>query len=396
MSKKRIQTDIPPVDIQKVNQVIPDDYDSLNAKNAAKVIRGLELNELLIATAHELGSKQRRSVMRVALSKLLKNPQALALKEQYQREAEEGFTILQIGETGVGKSETINSLFGEEIAKTNPFRAETKSVTPFEGKYRNVKYTIYDTPGLGEWNIGDLQLDEMYLSLMKEQCSLPDVLWYVLRLDDNRIRAGDAKVLELVRQNFGDAIWDRMMIVFTHADRLASAKEFQKFFDGRTQTVNDLITQITDGGVHGVPAVAVANGHKQTPDGKSWLGELFTTAFVRLNPERQNAFLLAFAMDLEIPEPQPPQPKVQEDYTDDEATEEIGEQEKRIELTEEQAERVKEKSVGISDVLTGAVLGGQIGATIDAATGGATLGLATVIGTVIGGVSSFLDWLLDR
>ena len=91
MSQKRTRTDIPPVDIQKVNQVIPDDYDSLNAKNAAKAIRGLGLDELLIATTHELRSKQRRSVVRVALSKLFKNPQALALKEQYQREAQEGF-----------------------------------------------------------------------------------------------------------------------------------------------------------------------------------------------------------------------------------------------------------------------------------------------------------------
>ena len=236
---------------------------------------------------------------------------------------------------------------------------------------------------------------EMYLSLMKEQCPLPDVLWYVLKLDDNRIRTGDAKVLELIRQNFGDAIWNRTMIVFTHSDRLTSPKEFQEYFEGRTQTVNDVIAQITNGEVQGIPAAAVANGHKRTLDGKNWLGELFTTSFERLNPERQNAFLLAFAMDLEIPEPQPPEPKLQEPETHirEEATEEIGGHEKRIELTEEQVERVKEKSTGTSRVLAGALLGAQVGAAIDAAMGGVGLGIPTIIGAVVGGISVFLEWL---
>ena len=199
MSKKISQTDIPKVDIQEVNQAISDDYDELNAKNAAKAIRSLELDELLIATAHELRSKKRRSVIRTALSKIKKSPEALALKEEYQREAQKGFTILQVGQTGVGKSSTINSLFskdGEKIVKTNKFRPETKSVTPFKGTYNNVNYTIYDTPGLQEPNIDGRKLDDKYLSLMTEQCRLPDVLWYVLKLDDHRV----TDILEIVQQ----------------------------------------------------------------------------------------------------------------------------------------------------------------------------------------------------
>ena len=394
MSGKSTRTHIPQVDIQKVNQAISDDYDSLNAKNAVKAIRNLELDELLIVSMHESHRKQRRSVMRAVLSKILKSPQALELKDEYQREAQEGFTILQVGQTGVGKSSTINSLFDKEVATTNRFETETRSVTPFEGTHYDVKYTIYDTPGLGEWSTGDVELDEKYLSLMKEQCASPDVLWYVLRLETH-VTEADRNALELIHQNFGDAIWDRTMIVFTHSDRLISPEEFQEFFDRKTNIVNQGITEITNGKVQGVPAVAVANGHKQTPDGKSWLGELFTTSFERLNPERQNAFLLAFAMDLEIPEPQPPGPKSQEPETHirEEAMEEIGGHEKRIELTEEQVERVKEKSVGTSTVLAGALLGAQVGAAIDTAMGGAGLGIPTIIGAVVGGISVFLEWL---
>ena len=397
MSKKISQPDIPQVDIQKVNQAISDDYDGLNAKNAAKAIRSLDLDALLIATAHELRSKQRRSVIRVALSKISKSPEALALKKEYQQEAEKGFTILQVGQTGVGKSSTINSLFDDKVAKTHKFRRQTDKVEPYNGTYNNVKYTIYDTPGLGEKDPLGLKLDDIYLSRMKKQCSSPDVLWYVLRLDDTRVREADTNVLKLIRKHFGDAIWDRTMVVFTFSDKVALQEEFKESFDGRTETINEAIAEATDGKVLRVPAVAVANVHKCALDEKSWLrdwlGELFITSFERLNPECQKAFLLAFAMDLEIPKPQPPEPKVQkpEANSSEEATENKG----RIVLTEEQVERVKESSSGISDVLTGVLTIGQFGATIDLLSGGATLGIPTVISAVIGGIAGFIKWLWD-
>ena len=456
MKQKLSWTNIPQIDIQQVNQTISDDYDKLNAKNAVKAIRdlglpellaiskqeyktkrrktvlhavyrellrcpeiselyddynllnakdaiktvrGLELTELLFFLIHEFNTKRRSTVLYAIRTKLLKSPEALTLNEKYQRDIQEGFTILQVGQSGVGKSATINSLFGKKVTETNKFRPQTKSVKPFEGSYHNVKYTIYDTPGLGEWNIGDLHLDDKYLSLMKEQCPLPDVLWYVLKLSDHRITEADANVLQLIRKYFGDEIWDRTMIVFTHSDMLKMPEEFQESFNVRTQTVNEVIAEITDGKVQGVPAVAVSNGYEQTPDGKSWLGELFTTSFERLNPEHQNAFFFAFVDDLKLHETHSLVSELQLPITIscEESTEKVEPLEKRIELTREQVERVKEKNSDVYNILTKVLLGAEIGGLlIDGTTGGATMGAGFIIGALVGGIAGLYEWYRDE
>ena len=223
---------------------------------------------------------------------------------------------------------------------------------------------------------------------MREQCPSPDVLWYVLRLDDDRVRAADAKGLQLIHQTFGDTIWDRTMTVFTHADKVPGPKDFQRIFDGRTQSLNNVIADVTEEKSQGLPTVAVANMQKHTPDGADWLGELFTTSVERLDPERLAPFLLAFVDDLGTPKTQKPKTDAREDITQ--------KTEKRIQLTQEQVIRVEKKSVGASGILGVAAAGANIGATIDIATGGVTFGSGTAAGAVIGGIVGFISWLRDR
>ena len=80
---------------------------------------------------YEFNTKRRKTVLNYVRNKLSKNPDALALMERFQSDAQEGFTILQIGETGVGKSSTINSLFG--FLQNNPLMQRFFDVFLFEG-----------------------------------------------------------------------------------------------------------------------------------------------------------------------------------------------------------------------------------------------------------------------
>ena len=178
------------------------------------------------------------------------------------------------------------------------------------------------------------------------------------------------------------------MIVFTHADKVPGPKDFQRVFDGRTQSLNNVIADVTKGKSQGLPAVAITNRHKYTPDGADWLGELFTTSVERLDPERLAPFLLAFVDDLGTPKTQKPKTDARED-----TTQKI---EKRIQLTQEQVIRVEKKSVGASGILGVVAAVASIGTAINIATVRATLGLAPTAGKVIGGIVDFISWLRDR
>ena len=366
------------------------DYDTLNAKDAIKAIQNQPPDKLEEIFLHEFANKRRKTVMSAIIIEIGKHSEKgieeySKIKEIYQNEVEGGFTILQVGQTGVGKSATINSFFREEVAKTSKYVPGTREVKAYQSKYHGVKYTIYDTPGLGEAR-GGTELDREYLSQMITQCSSPDILWYVLRLDDHRIRRTDTTAIELIQETFGSEIWDRTLTVFTHADKL-TPQEFEKALRERTRTVNELITEVTNRKSSKVPAIAITNLEPYiTPDGKNWLGELFTTTLEQVDPNRIHTFFLAFAADLEIPKSQSPETTLQES----DETEEISE--KRIKLDEEQLKRVEKKAFETTLILTGAA----IGAGIDASFAGGTLGIPTAIGGIIGGIVELWKWLRDE
>jgi GTP-binding protein EngB required for normal cell division len=201
-----------------------------------------------------------------------------------------GFSFLLVGRAGVGKSSTINSLMGREIAPVGEFEAETKVVKAYPAPSNAIiPYRIYDTPGLCDAD-GD---NEEYLRLIHTEIKEPiDCLWFVTQLDETRIRTDEIDTIRHTTIAFGKEIWKRAVIVFTRADKV-EPKDFERYVSERTRLIrNQIAKEVGQEIALEIPSVAITNKGTRTPDRKLWLGRLFVKTFVRISEEGLDGFLL--------------------------------------------------------------------------------------------------------
>ncbi|KAL8209913.1 hypothetical protein R6Q57_006645 [Mikania cordata] len=125
-------------------------------------------------------------------------------------------TVLAIGKTGVGKSATINSIFGEKKAITHAFDPGTTTIQEITGDVDGIQLRLIDTPGLKR-SSSDRSYNLKILKSIKRftRKYTPNVVLYVDRLDTRD--TNDSHILTLITSSLGSSLWHSCIIALTHA-----------------------------------------------------------------------------------------------------------------------------------------------------------------------------------
>jgi hypothetical protein len=202
-------------------------------------------------------------------------------------------TFLIAGRTGVGKSSTVNSLLGRQVAPVGDYEPTTFQVQQYPVELEGVPFNVVDTPGLCD-DLEERDQDSVYLGKMQSAIKEFHSLWFVSELDATRVSSDEKRAIKLLSQAFQDKgrIWQSAIIVFTFAGRVA-AGDFSAVLAKRTELIRREIAVHAGSEIAAkVPSVAVENKADTTPDGKAWRGELYVKVLTSMNREGIITFFL--------------------------------------------------------------------------------------------------------
>ena len=219
-------------------------------------------------------------------------PRLKKLIEDLKKSENRPFTFLLIGRTGVGKSSTINSLLGKEVASVGDYEPETREVKKYNRIIEGIQFVVVDTPGLCD-SLQEEENNATYIEQIRQQVSHIDCMWFVSELGARRVIGDERDAIKIISDAFGAEIWDRTILVLTFADNV-NWSEYTDRLRNRTELICEEIRKHAALGENfRIPSVAVANTKKKkTPDGEQWLGKLYLIVFKKISKEAAVPFLI--------------------------------------------------------------------------------------------------------
>lgn len=199
-------------------------------------------------------------------------------------------TILVMGKGGVGKSSTVNSIIGERAVSVSPFQSEGPRPVMVSRSRAGFTLNVIDTPGLIEGGyVNDQALEIIKRFLLNKTI---DVLLYVDRLDAYRVDNLDRQVVKAITDSFGKGIWNRALVVLTHAQLSPpDGLPYEDFFSKRSEALLKAVRlgaglKKNDKQDIVIPVVLVENSgrcnknesdEKVLPNGIAWIPHLVKT-----------------------------------------------------------------------------------------------------------------------
>ncbi|KAE8684963.1 TOC159 protein [Hibiscus syriacus] len=225
---------------------------------------------------------------------------ALELETEGKDDLSFSLNILVLGKIGVGKSATINSIFGEVKTSIDAFEPATAVVKEITGMVDGVKLRIIDTPGLRSSAMEQGSNRKILASIQQfiKKCP-PDVVVYVDRLDSQTRDLNDLPLLRSITNSLGSSIWKNALIALTHAASAppdgpsGSPLSYEVFVAQRSHVVQQSVAQAV-GDLRMMnpslmnPVCLVENhpscrknrdGQKVLPNGQTWRPQLLLLCY---------------------------------------------------------------------------------------------------------------------
>lgn len=268
-----------------------------------------------------------------------------------------GLKFVAVGRTGVGKSSTVNSLLGEQIAPVGHFERLTATVEEYNASLQGIPCTISDTPGFCDEK-AEKNTDQAYLNLLISKVPEFHCMLFVTQLNFSRVDGCEKNIISNISTALGVEVWSHSVVVFTHSnDQLPQS--FSDVLKKRTQLIRDCIAESAGSEIaSGIPTIAVDNLYTKNPDGKPWLPQLYMGILRRIRQEALVGYVIATGLE-------------------------------RIDLNEEDLAEVRSSvesdetfKVGLASIYFGVGPGVVIGAAIGGPIGGA---IGAILGPLIAG-----------